>query len=297
MATIQQELKPQPRETPEDDIDEMYEEEPRRRAWGAIASVVLALALVFVGYQWNQAATRAETLGAQVNGLRAEAETQRLRAEDAQRQVDTIQKRLVAMSADKDALAERLGALEKAGSPGGEGRTSRARRRPRRRRRPGRAPPRWRPAGCIQARSVAAGPSADERAVERGEEPRVLVPGAHADAQVLRIPHGRPVPHQHALGAKRRHDRAGRPPHAHEEEVGLGRGMRESPGGERRRQRPPLGPHDPARRFAMSQIAGGRRRARLRHPADVEGLAHPLELSDHAGAARSRSPPAARPAR
>jgi len=117
MATIQQELKPQPRETPEDDIDEMYEEEPRRRAWGAIASVVLALALVFVGYQWNQAATRAETLGAQVNGLRAEAETQRLRAEDAQRQVDTIQKRLVAMSADKDALAERLGALEKAGSP------------------------------------------------------------------------------------------------------------------------------------------------------------------------------------
>jgi hypothetical protein len=63
MATIQQELKPLPRETPDDDMDEMYEEEPRRRAWGAIASVILALALVFVGYQWNQAATRAEALG------------------------------------------------------------------------------------------------------------------------------------------------------------------------------------------------------------------------------------------
>jgi cell division protein FtsB len=113
MPTIQQELKPQPRETPDDDMDEMYEEEPRRRAWGAIASVVLALALVFVGYQWNQAATRAETLGAQVDGLRAEAETQRLRAEDAQRQVDVIQKRLATISAEKDSLTERIAGLEK----------------------------------------------------------------------------------------------------------------------------------------------------------------------------------------
>lgn len=117
MATIQQELKPQPRETPDDDLDEMYEEEPRRRAWGAIASVVLALALVFVGYQWNQAATRGEALGAQVNGLRAEAETQRLRAEDAQRQVDLIQKRVAAISAEKDVLAERIVALEKGAAP------------------------------------------------------------------------------------------------------------------------------------------------------------------------------------
>jgi hypothetical protein len=114
MATTQQELKPLPRETPDDDMDEMYEEEPRRRAWGAIASVILALALVFVGYQWNQAATRAEALGAQVNGLRAEAETQRLRAEDAQRQVDVIQKRLAAVSAEKDSLGERIATLEKA---------------------------------------------------------------------------------------------------------------------------------------------------------------------------------------
>lgn len=114
MATIQQELKPQPRETPDDDMDEMYEEEPRRRAWGAIASVILALALVFVGYQWNQAATRAEALGALVNGLRAETETQRLRAEDAQRQVDMVQKRLAAISAEKDSLAERIASLEKA---------------------------------------------------------------------------------------------------------------------------------------------------------------------------------------
>jgi hypothetical protein len=114
MATIQQELKPQSRETSDDDMDEMYEEEPRQRAWGAIASVILALALVFVGYQWNQAATRAEALGAQVNGLRAEAETQRLRAEDAQRQVDLIQKRLAAISAEKDALSDRIAGLEKA---------------------------------------------------------------------------------------------------------------------------------------------------------------------------------------
>ena len=116
MAMTQQELKPQPRETPDDDLDEMYEEEPRRRAWGAIASVVLALALVFVGYQWNQAATRAEALGAQFNGLRAEAETQRLRAEDAQRQVDVVQKRLASISAEKDSLAERNVALEKTAS-------------------------------------------------------------------------------------------------------------------------------------------------------------------------------------
>jgi hypothetical protein len=114
MATIQQELKPQP--TPDDDMDEMYEEEPRRRAWGAIASVILALALVFVGYQWNQAATRAEALGSQVAGMRAEAETQRLRAEDAQRQVDVIQKRLAAISAERELLADRIVVLEKASS-------------------------------------------------------------------------------------------------------------------------------------------------------------------------------------
>ena len=123
MVTNQPE--PQPRETPEDDMDDMYEEEPRRRAWGAIASVVLALALVFVGYQWNQTASRAEALGAQVNGLRAEAETQRLRAEDAQRQVDVIQKRLVAMSAEKDSLAERIAMLEKGGPGTSRGREGR----------------------------------------------------------------------------------------------------------------------------------------------------------------------------
>jgi hypothetical protein len=45
--------------------------------------------------------------------LRAEAETRRLRAEDAQRQVDVIQKRLAAISAEKDSLAERIVSLEK----------------------------------------------------------------------------------------------------------------------------------------------------------------------------------------
>jgi hypothetical protein len=111
------ELKPQAAPTQDDDLEEIYEEEPRRRAWGAIASVVLALALVFVGYQWNQAAGRADGLAAQVGTLRAEAETQRLRAEDAQRQVDGLQKRLVVLAAEKETLGERLAALEKAGSP------------------------------------------------------------------------------------------------------------------------------------------------------------------------------------
>jgi hypothetical protein len=113
MANIQQELKPQPSDPSNDDMDEMYEEEPRRRAWGAIASVVLALALVFVGYQWNQAAARAEGLASQAGALRAEAETQRLRAEDAQRQADTLQKRLAALAAEKESLAERVASLEK----------------------------------------------------------------------------------------------------------------------------------------------------------------------------------------
>jgi uncharacterized protein HemX len=131
MASMQQELKPQSREAPDDDMDDLYEEEPRRRAWGAIASVVLALALVFVGYQWNQAAARAQALAAQVGALRAEAETQRLRAEDVQRQADGIQKRLVALTAEKESLTERIASLEKAaqeraaakvdGAPGARG--------------------------------------------------------------------------------------------------------------------------------------------------------------------------------
>jgi septal ring factor EnvC (AmiA/AmiB activator) len=108
---IQQDLKPPPRDS-DDDMDDL--EEPRRRAWGAIASVVLALALVFVGYQWNQAASRAETLAAQVTTLRADADAQRLRAEDLQRQAEEVQKRLVAMGAERDTLVERVASLEKA---------------------------------------------------------------------------------------------------------------------------------------------------------------------------------------
>ena len=143
-------------------MDEMYEEEPRRRAWGAIASVVLALALVFVGYQWNQAASRAEALGAQVNGLRAEAETQRLRAEDAQRQVDMIQKRLVAISAEKETLAERIVSLEKAApskpAVAKAGKPEKPKRRRRRRRprprRSGRRPRPW-PRGIPRAKQHA----------------------------------------------------------------------------------------------------------------------------------------------
>ena len=117
MAMIQQELKPQTTEVAGDDADELYEEGPPRRPWATIASVVLALAVFFVGYQWNQAASRAELLASQIGSVRAEAETQRLRAEDAQRQVDGLQKRLQALTTEKDALGERVAALEKGAQP------------------------------------------------------------------------------------------------------------------------------------------------------------------------------------
>jgi hypothetical protein len=117
MAMIQQELKPPTAEVApaaNEDVDEIYEEGPRRRPWGTIASVLLALALFFVGYQWSQAASRAELVQSQLNSVRAEAETQRLRAEDAQHQVDDLQKRLGSLTSEKDQLADRVAVLERA---------------------------------------------------------------------------------------------------------------------------------------------------------------------------------------
>ncbi len=111
MPMIQQELKAQ---TPEEELEELYEEEPRRRPWGAILSVVLALAVIFVGYQWHQASAREQTLGAQVHALRAEAETLRLRADEAQRDVEGLQKKVAALGAEKAALSERIVGLERA---------------------------------------------------------------------------------------------------------------------------------------------------------------------------------------
>ncbi|HEV8308409.1 MAG TPA: hypothetical protein VGW35_12140 [Methylomirabilota bacterium] len=108
---IQQELKPQ---TPEEELDELYEEEPRRRSWAPILSVVLALAVIFVGYQWQQAAGREHTLASQAHALRADAETMRLRAEEGQRQVELLEKRLAAVTAEKTALGERVAILERA---------------------------------------------------------------------------------------------------------------------------------------------------------------------------------------
>lgn len=111
MATmIQQELKAQ---TPEEELEELYEEEPRRRPWGAMLSVVLALAVIFVGYQWQQAAAREHMLGSQVHALRADAETLRLRAEEVQREVEGLQKKLAALTAERTALTERVAVLEK----------------------------------------------------------------------------------------------------------------------------------------------------------------------------------------
>jgi len=110
---IQQELPQKPSKPSGADGDEPYDEEPRRRPWGAVTSVVLALALVFVGYQWHQASGREQALGAQIGALRAEAETQRLRAEEVKAQADGLQKRLAALGAEKESLAERLAAVEK----------------------------------------------------------------------------------------------------------------------------------------------------------------------------------------
>ena len=113
MPMVQQELRPQAPARAEEELEELYDEEPHRRSWAAIVSVLLALALVFVGYQWHQTAGRTERLAAQMSALRAEAERERLRAEDAQRQVDGLQKRLLALGADRDTLAERVAAIEK----------------------------------------------------------------------------------------------------------------------------------------------------------------------------------------
>jgi hypothetical protein len=45
--------------------------------------------------------------------VRAEAETQRLRAEEALHQVDDLQKRLAALTTEKDQLADRVASLER----------------------------------------------------------------------------------------------------------------------------------------------------------------------------------------
>ncbi len=107
---IQEELRAP---TPDEELEELYEEEPRRRPWAALTSVVLALAVIFVGYQWHQAAGREQTLVSQAHALRAEAETLRLRADEAQREVEGLQKKIAALGAEKAALAERIAALER----------------------------------------------------------------------------------------------------------------------------------------------------------------------------------------
>ena len=111
MAMIQQELNVQ---TPEEELEELYEEEPRRRPWGAILSVTLALAVIFVGYQWHQTSAREQTLGGQAHALRAEAESLRLRLDEAQREVEGLQKKVAALGAERVALGERIVSLEKA---------------------------------------------------------------------------------------------------------------------------------------------------------------------------------------
>jgi septal ring factor EnvC (AmiA/AmiB activator) len=107
---IQEELRAQ---TPDEELEELYEEEPRRRPWAALTSVVLALAVIFVGYQWHQASGREQALASQVHALHAETETQRLRAEEAHREREGLQKKVAALGAEKAALAERIVALEK----------------------------------------------------------------------------------------------------------------------------------------------------------------------------------------
>jgi hypothetical protein len=108
---IQEEFKTQ---APDEELEEMYEDEPRRRPWAALTSVVLALAVIFVGYQWHQASGREQAMASQAHALRAETETHRLRAEEAHREAEGLQKRVVALGAEKAALSERIVALEKA---------------------------------------------------------------------------------------------------------------------------------------------------------------------------------------
>jgi hypothetical protein len=108
---IQEEFKTQ---APDEELEEMYEEEPRRRPWAALTSVVLALAVIFVGYQWHQASGREQAMASQAHALRAETETHRLRAEEAHREAEGLQKRVAALGAEKAALSERIVALEKA---------------------------------------------------------------------------------------------------------------------------------------------------------------------------------------
>jgi uncharacterized protein YlxW (UPF0749 family) len=105
--------------TPAAEVEELYEEEPRRRPWASIANVMLALAVVFVGYQWQQASSREQTLAAQAQALRAEAESLRLRAEEGQRQLGEVQKRLAQVSAEKTTLEERVASLEKGSKEAG----------------------------------------------------------------------------------------------------------------------------------------------------------------------------------
>jgi hypothetical protein len=108
---IQEELKVQ---APEEELEELYEDEPRRRPWAALTSVVLALAVIFVGYQWHQASGREQTLASQAHALRAETESHRLRAEEAHREAEGLQKKVATLGAERAALAERVVALEKA---------------------------------------------------------------------------------------------------------------------------------------------------------------------------------------
>jgi septal ring factor EnvC (AmiA/AmiB activator) len=95
-------------------LEELYEEEPRRRPWAALTSVVLALAVIFVGYQWHQASGREQALASQAHALRAETESHRLRAEEAHREAEGLQKKMATLGAEKAGLAERVVALEKA---------------------------------------------------------------------------------------------------------------------------------------------------------------------------------------
>jgi len=97
---------------PSDELEDLYEEEPRRRSWAAIASVVLALALIFVAYQWNQAAGREQQLLSQVGALRAEAETLRSGAEEAKQRAEALKEQVAALTADKGELARRVATLE-----------------------------------------------------------------------------------------------------------------------------------------------------------------------------------------
>lgn len=94
------------------ELEEIIEEEPRGRPWGAILSVILAFLVLVAGYQWQQASAREGELRLELQTLRQEAETLRLQAAEAQRQLETLKRQVSALGEEKAGLEKKLATAE-----------------------------------------------------------------------------------------------------------------------------------------------------------------------------------------